>query len=970
MSLILRGQKGSKLTITEMDGNLSYLETLALGSSGISGYSGTDAIGISGYSGVDGFSGSDGASGISGYSGVDGGGGLNLDNTTISFAMDTPIPDGDFPNTVTGLSDDDENYRIELPFNVWFLGIEYSVVYLVSNSYITFGDTSSSSYYDIWPHNIPVPAIFLGAGDNSIQSYRFGTIGNYFAIQYNGSNNTSGEEDSPGIRWQIVFDSNVPDVIKVTSMINNRECGGVFGISSGEDWIEQFVLPYNDKRDDHFYTTLIISPQTTQSISRMKFVGPGVMTSFNDPSKAIINIDPLGTAGIGICLSGDGQATIASTESGLTLTTGEAGNSVNIAPNGDVSIQPLIRTTNQPGRGYTVDIIGGSAQATVSGNGIYNGGDVNIFGGNGVGISGYSGNIRLSSNRLELEANSIQFFGNTIEVNGQAVSFGLLSDTYANWNSKRVAGTLPLGSYIMVTDIFDLGGILMTNATGDGFMTSAFGGFYNQDYASNGSTITSDLRYSGIVELTSITPTKNVGQWYPGLEAYGIQCDGDPDPIAPVGSLITGSNSSATGIIISVPGGEFDTHYGVYNTSTTSFVVGDVITNNVNAATTTVVDVTARPYIEDGSIVFFNNQHFVIKLIGAVNGYTPDDNGDAYALLPRQFTAMGYVVKWDKIEYLFTVPEVIQRIDAVTNCIVSGGLNVTNMPWGCPGIKNILINSTDINPSNVDFRNNIGTISGRTSGNNHSVNLTQNRGDIYFDITGITQTLYCPTNMGTINAHLIGFSVGLNASNNRGSISTYLYNSATVYAGSNKGTIKSRHYDESYTVFYGNSGDINDCVFEKAGFFYIVLDPGFYYTSCKFSGYEEYYFPIDKSYINKDLSSTGSSFDLVMDITGLHTIDISSTENTFAGILNLSSTNTYESIDYIIFSGGNKFPVKMVPTGMLTLNFNGIPAATITTNQILMPGANLQLESLKSDWATFQQYGSNYVMQIDAMNYL
>jgi hypothetical protein len=46
--LILRSTKGSKLTIQEMDGNLTYLESIAGGDSGLSG------SGISGYSGYSG----------------------------------------------------------------------------------------------------------------------------------------------------------------------------------------------------------------------------------------------------------------------------------------------------------------------------------------------------------------------------------------------------------------------------------------------------------------------------------------------------------------------------------------------------------------------------------------------------------------------------------------------------------------------------------------------------------------------------------------------------------------------------------------------------------------------------------------------------------------------------------------------------------------------------------------------------
>lgn len=78
MSLVTRTEKGSKLTIQEMDSNLLYLESISLnGTSGSTGSSGTS--GQSGVSGSSGTSGTSGQSGVSGSSGTSGTSGITQD---------------------------------------------------------------------------------------------------------------------------------------------------------------------------------------------------------------------------------------------------------------------------------------------------------------------------------------------------------------------------------------------------------------------------------------------------------------------------------------------------------------------------------------------------------------------------------------------------------------------------------------------------------------------------------------------------------------------------------------------------------------------------------------------------------------------------------------------------------------------------------------------------------------------------
>ena len=88
-------------------------------------------------------------------------------------------------------------------------------------------------------------------------------------------------------------------------------------------------------------------------------------------------------------------------------------------------------------------------------------------------------------------------------------SYEIISDTWDNWAAKAELNSLPLSSYIIISDAgnTDLGAVLMTNKFGNGFENNGFGYFYVADFQSNGS-------YSNISNFQA-----QYGVWHPDLES-------------------------------------------------------------------------------------------------------------------------------------------------------------------------------------------------------------------------------------------------------------------------------------------------------------------------------------------------------------------------------------------------------------------------------------------------------------------
>ena len=101
---------------------------------------------------------------------------------------------------------DDNFVEIPLNFTFRFLGLPFTSIFVGSNTYITFGN-GSSTFSNLGPSNPAVPKIFLGSADNSYQRVAFtrGLENSYLRVRYEGTAGTSGTPGSPNIVFEIIF---------------------------------------------------------------------------------------------------------------------------------------------------------------------------------------------------------------------------------------------------------------------------------------------------------------------------------------------------------------------------------------------------------------------------------------------------------------------------------------------------------------------------------------------------------------------------------------------------------------------------------------------------------------------------------------------------------------------------------------------------------------------------------------------
>ena len=138
MGIVTRQSKGSKLTWAEMDGNLTYLEGLAYGTSGTSGTSGSG-----GSSGTSGSGGTSGSSGTSGYQYIDGWFNYANNGPTQSYTnINTPMTmscDGfGFAGATSGIQDDYKPLGITRLFATSSSSFDFSELNLGDELFIRF----------------------------------------------------------------------------------------------------------------------------------------------------------------------------------------------------------------------------------------------------------------------------------------------------------------------------------------------------------------------------------------------------------------------------------------------------------------------------------------------------------------------------------------------------------------------------------------------------------------------------------------------------------------------------------------------------------------------------------------------------------------------------------------------------------------------------------------------------------------
>jgi hypothetical protein len=146
-------------------------------------------------------------------------------NTTISYAVlgARSLTASTVP---TFGSNDDGYWTVYLPFNITYLGVSYSVIYVGTNSYITFG--SGSLNYQYLSSSIPpYPKIMISAEDNSCQRIYYGEEGSGLArtyrVRFEGHNAaTGGVLGSADMCWEITFYEATPDTFDVQISTNSR----------------------------------------------------------------------------------------------------------------------------------------------------------------------------------------------------------------------------------------------------------------------------------------------------------------------------------------------------------------------------------------------------------------------------------------------------------------------------------------------------------------------------------------------------------------------------------------------------------------------------------------------------------------------------------------------------------------------------------------------------------------------------
>jgi hypothetical protein len=131
----------------------------------------------------------------------------------------------------SGNTDDSFVYAGELKYPFPVNGINYTSIYVGSNTYVTFG--AGSSVFPANPTNLTIPAIIMGTGDNSYQLVTKFRLGDADVIHFEGANARSGTPGAPTmlIEWYF-WDSGRAQVI-----IGQHNMLSGWGVSAAGNWL-------------------------------------------------------------------------------------------------------------------------------------------------------------------------------------------------------------------------------------------------------------------------------------------------------------------------------------------------------------------------------------------------------------------------------------------------------------------------------------------------------------------------------------------------------------------------------------------------------------------------------------------------------------------------------------------------------------------------------------------------------------
>lgn len=140
--------------------------------------------------------------------------------SAILGATGTPSTTPDFATSVYGINDDGF-WDITVPWNINFGSTTTNLVYVNTNSYVTFGTRPTSGTFEStigWDYtetSVPHPKMYIMASDGSAQRIWTSTSGTTpnrtFTIRFEGHiNYTGGVLGSPTTAWELTFYENTP----------------------------------------------------------------------------------------------------------------------------------------------------------------------------------------------------------------------------------------------------------------------------------------------------------------------------------------------------------------------------------------------------------------------------------------------------------------------------------------------------------------------------------------------------------------------------------------------------------------------------------------------------------------------------------------------------------------------------------------------------------------------------------------
>jgi hypothetical protein len=192
------------------------------------------------------------------------------------------------------------NQQTAIPFPVTFLNNEYTNLYVGTNSYITFGDSTSNYSFgtDATMDGENLPAILIAEDDNSMQWLYSSVRGNMgereLRIRFEGTTNSDPYSNAvsgdPDLVWEIVFYENKTGIMDLILLKDGHGSysTAVSGITNGTNWV--------DGRDDRHgswglgTTTFDVSGATATVVNFTKMTealgsdNMNVLHSFNHDS--------------------------------------------------------------------------------------------------------------------------------------------------------------------------------------------------------------------------------------------------------------------------------------------------------------------------------------------------------------------------------------------------------------------------------------------------------------------------------------------------------------------------------------------------------------------------------------------------------------------------------------------------------------------------------------------------------------